>query len=432
MSRRVRALSSAIVALLLTGLAPPPALAAGEDWQLLVGTGSLVDADGTLKSQIPALTSAGSRFSPDGTALALPVGSECLDEDCTEFVGFVAVQHADGTRERLAGIPYLDIEAVAWAPDGSRVAVLGQHFEPGFLERRIYLVPVDGSPATLVYDDTPTLRIEPFDGLSWRSSDDTLAFVANEMVYVEGQYYGTAENSDQVWTIPAQASATPSRFTGRPSCQGCDTFPAYRDPQWSPDGSRLAVHSTEGASSFVGYLSQGDLAADPVASSVSGGPIGWSSDGGELAFTVPDVDDPEDFYADTRVVDSGSGATVATVSGLADQFIDTLPCPGGTCPVWEDVYVAPVPFMNLRGVARKGKVVAIGELGRVEMVESVTVTLSRRTRPGARWRRVSTVEAEAVEGLFRTAFDRPRAVQCRVRAVLDRDPRASDSDVFGC
>jgi hypothetical protein len=192
------------------------------------------------------------------------------------------------------------------------------------------------------------------------------------------------------------------------------------------------VRSIEGASSFVGYLSQGDLAADPVAPSVSGGPIGWSSDGGELAFTVPDVDDPEDFYADTRVVDSGSGATVATISGLADQFVDTLPCPGGTCPVWERVHVPPVPAMNLRGTARRGKVRAIGEMFRVEMVETVTVTLSRRTRAGAPWRRVSTVQVQAVEGLFRKAFDRPRAVQCRVRAVLDRDPRASDSEVFGC
>ena len=131
-------------------------------------------------------------------------------------------------------------------------------------------------------------------------------------------------------------------------------------------------------------------------------------------------------------MDADSGAVVETVEGVIAPFTDWLPCPGGTCQVWQDVYVAPVPFLNLKGRAKAGKVVATGEMGRVEEEETVSVTLHKRTRPKGPWRKVSRVEVQAFEGMFKKSFARPRAVQCRVKAVLTRDPRASDSAVFRC
>lgn len=321
MHRTVRTLV-AMVLLGALGLAPP-AQAADDGRRLLIGAGSLVDGGGVLKSRIPVATAPGSaRFSPDGTMLAYSAGS-----------GRVGIQHADGSTDLLAPIPYFGVESVTWDPDQDRVAVLGQYVEPGSYEQRIYLVPLDGSSPVKVYDDTPTLRISVFRGLSWRSSDDTLAFIATEFSYDGGSglYFATNENSDQVWTIPASPEATPTRLTGRPSCQGCESFPAFRSPTWSPDGSRLAVLSGDEGGGFVGYLEPGDLGASRLADAWDGSPPSWSSDGEELSFATPDVDGDDatqGIYPDTRVVDADSGTTLATISDQPEQLVDRLPCPG--------------------------------------------------------------------------------------------------------
>lgn len=90
--------------------------------------------------------------------------------------------------------------------------------------------------------------------------------------------------------------------------------------------------------------------------------------------------------------------------------------------------------MNIRGRARAAKVVAAGEMFNVAVETSVTVTLLRKARPGSPWRKVTKVEVAAVEGLFRTSFPRPRAVQCKVKGVYEATDgqRATDSDTFRC
>ena len=102
--------------------------------------------------------------------------------------------------------------------------------------------------------------------------------------------------------------------------------------------------------------------------------------------------------------------------------------------MWEDVYVAPKPTVNLRGRARAAKVVASGSMGSVPITTALDITLFKKTRAGSRWRKVVTAEVDAIEGMFKKSFPRPRAVQCKVKGVYvgSDDQRATDTDTFRC
>lgn len=440
MTRFSARLVAAVALLLGAFVAPVPAHAADQDWRLLYAGGDLRDGTGALKSEIPAAISVdfpSARFSPDGTRLATPA-LECVDAQCDQPKGSVRVHEPDGTSSVLAWVPDFGPKAFAWAPDGSQVAVLGQVITPDDIDVRIYLFPVDGSPATLVYSDTMLLRISDFAGLSWNPQDNRLAFVASEFFEQEGHYYSTPGGTDQVWTVPATASATPTRFSGTPVCGDCMHVPGYRQPTWSPDGSRLAVVSNEPmappeeqAPPFLGYLEQGALAADKLNGSLPQDQMAWSYDGTYLAYGIYDTSG--DFYDETEVIDADTGSRVALVEGVIAPFVDWLPCPGGTCQVWQDVYTPPVPIMNITGRVKGGKVVVSGELFRVPEVADVSLTLQKRLRAGSAWRKVTTVHVQAVEGLFKRSFPQPKAVQCRVRGVYDDGTsRAVDAAVLRC
>lgn len=431
---------SLVVLLLLgaVGLAPP-ATAAGEDWRLLYAAGDLRDGTGALKSDTPAGTSIDfpvGRFSPDGTLLATP-GNSCGDV-CGPRESALRIHSTDGPSVPRGAIPNFVATAVAWSPDGSTVAALGEVFTPEDNDVRIYLVPVDGSPVTQVYSDTRLLRISKFAGLSWRATDDTLAFIATEFFDEDGGF-ARFENTDQVWTVPAAGLATPTRFTGRPACQGCASFPWYRQPTWSPDGTTLAV-SVGGppsdlgdpAPATVGFLTQGALSATPLRSAAVEDQLAWSGDGSMLAYGVHDTSG--DGYDETEVIDAGTGVRLQLVAGVVAPFVDWLPCPGGTCPVWQDVFVPPVPTLTIHGRARGEKVVATGEMFRVPVETTVRVTLFRRPRAGSPWRKVAAARVPAVEGLFKKSFARPPGVQCKVTGAYTGTDgqRASDAASFRC
>ena len=427
-----RTVNALVLVLLVAGLGlAPPAQAATDGRRLLIGVNSLVDGAGALRSQLPILVEKGARFSPDGTLLAYDAGG-----------GRVGIQHADGSNELLPAIEDVDVRSIAWDPDGSRLAVLGYSFEPGNNEARVYLVPLDGSPAIRVFDDTLTVRLNSFAGISWRSSDDTLAVIATEFFENDaGGYSAFVVDTDLVWTMPAMADATPTRWSGRSEeCPDfCQTMTGYRWPTWSPDGTRLAVLDAdeETVTGYVGYLSPGASAATRLADASTDRPVAWSEDGEELAFAIPDVDGDDatqGYYPDTRVVDADTGATLTTISDQPEQLLDRLPCPGGECPVWEDVYVAPVPSMNIRGRAKAAKVVASGSMRSVPITTTLDITLFKKARAASRWKMVVTAEVDAIEGMFKKSFPRPRAVQCKVKGVYEATDgqRATDSDTFRC
>ncbi|GMV06351.1 MAG: hypothetical protein AMXMBFR53_26270 [Gemmatimonadota bacterium] len=81
----------------------------------------------------------------------------------------------------------------------------------------------------------------------------------------------------QIWTVPADGSAQPARlFTARGS---------NGDPQWSPDGTRMAFVSSRGDHAFVGVFSGADQPILWVAPTTSrDGSPRWSPDGRGLVF----------------------------------------------------------------------------------------------------------------------------------------------------
>ncbi len=100
---------------------------------MLYSDGALRTGTGALKSEIPTNISTdfpAARFSPDGTRLAT-WDLDCLDDQCNEIEGTASIYRPDGSTFRLAGVTDLAPRAVAWSPDGTEVAVLGQILTPG-------------------------------------------------------------------------------------------------------------------------------------------------------------------------------------------------------------------------------------------------------------------------------------------------------------
>jgi len=118
---------------------------------------------------------------------------------------------------------------------------------------QIWAVPFDGGPPKKIADgDEPVIS----------PKSDIVAFVRDRAV----------------WVVPIDGSSQPKRLF---SANG-----ASSDPQWSPDGSKLAFVSSRGDHSFIGVYAD---SATPVkwiapSTSIDQSPR-WSPDGARIAFT---------------------------------------------------------------------------------------------------------------------------------------------------
>ncbi|MEO6331894.1 MAG: prolyl oligopeptidase family serine peptidase [Gemmatimonadaceae bacterium] len=85
------------------------------------------------------------------------------------------------------------------------------------------------------------------------------------------------ERDRQIWTVPIDGSAAAKRLL---SARGENT-----DPQWSPDGSRLAFVSSRGDHSFVGIFSNDSTPILWIAPALArDGSPRWSADGTRIVF----------------------------------------------------------------------------------------------------------------------------------------------------
>jgi len=236
-----------------------------------------VAPDGSSSSTLMTLDEPGNqfwnlRFSPDGTRLAFLFGSP--DRSSPGAVA-IYVADADGTHvRRLARCPghgdcsVFDTAGLAWAPDGSALAVTaeGALYVVDATAGGLRQLPVGAGGATAP---------------AWSPDGVRIAF---------GQ--GT-----RLRTIEPDGSALTTLAAG---------LPGVSDVDWSPDGTRLVVSGSPSGVYVV--RSRGGAPDLIVAQKGYEGPAAasWSPDGRHIAyFTTPGR--PGRFHAELRVADPVAG-----------------------------------------------------------------------------------------------------------------------------
>lgn len=113
-------------------------------------------------------------WSPDARRLAVQTTASPAIDDSYMFRELATVHVTGGGLERLVETPG-KLEAMAWSPDGSRLAFVGAVSTNDPLAQSVFIVPAEGGAAqnrTNDYGGSVT-------GLSW-ADDGTLLFLANE------------------------------------------------------------------------------------------------------------------------------------------------------------------------------------------------------------------------------------------------------------
>jgi dipeptidyl aminopeptidase/acylaminoacyl peptidase len=116
---------------------------------------------------------------------------------------------------------------------------------------QLWIAPFDGGAARAIEGENPTIS----------PRGDVMAF----------------ERNREIWTVPLDGSAQPRRVI---ALRGEST-----DPQWSPDGSRLAFVSGRGDHAFIGIYTNDSTPITLVSPTTSrDGSPRWSPDGRRVAF----------------------------------------------------------------------------------------------------------------------------------------------------
>jgi Tol biopolymer transport system component len=193
------------------------------------------------------LSGYGPRLSPDGTRLLFLVSGMAPE--------YICMIDLDGSNDRR-----FDWGFAAWSADGTRILSVEGQMVGGVHRQQLYTIKADGSDAKrLLSDSLPdisNLDVSP---------DGTIAF---------GTYDG------EIWLMDGDGSSL--RRVGRSDL-------ALYDPDWSPDGARIAYGVTVGDRRVIGSMAADGSDARIHFQTAPGerahGPE-WSPDGRSIAFAL--------------------------------------------------------------------------------------------------------------------------------------------------
>lgn len=177
--------------------------------------------------------------------------------------------------------------------------ILYSWFRPGTDEREIYLVRPDGTDAHAVVTDVPGNDTSP----AWSPDGSRFAF----------------GNSQAIWVADADGTGAEMVTDGAGQCPDGVYY-----PDWSPDGTQLAVVCYQDTNPGGGSIATFDLATKTLTPLIRvawpehlDGHLSWSPDGSEIAFAILHWD-PTDQFLD------GSQIAIVPAAGGPERRITEL------------------------------------------------------------------------------------------------------------